>query len=44
MGCPVAQGYLYSRPLPQEQMMRWLSERPEADADGVPVSLAERAG
>ena len=43
LGCPVAQGYLYSRPLPQDQMMRWLSEQPEADGPGVLVALAERA-
>ena len=44
LGCPVAQGYLYSRPLPQDQMMRWLSEQPEADGGGVLVAHADRAG
>jgi EAL domain-containing protein (putative c-di-GMP-specific phosphodiesterase class I) len=41
MGCRVAQGYLYGRPMPADGFARWYSERQGSarvsDVEGVPA-------
>ena len=39
MGCRAAQGYLFSRPLPHDQLVRWLSRQDPAAGDRVVVRL-----
>ncbi|MEZ5116402.1 MAG: EAL domain-containing protein [Candidatus Nanopelagicales bacterium] len=40
MGADLAQGYLYARPMPREDVCRWLAER----SPGRPVPAARRSG
>ena len=33
LGCPVAQGYLYAKPMPLGELMGWLQARSASPAD-----------
>jgi len=39
LGCPAAQGYLFSRPIPSSQLIEWLAQRPAQEPDGVVVTF-----
>jgi diguanylate cyclase (GGDEF)-like protein len=39
LGCPAAQGYLFSRPIPSSQLIEWLARRPAQEPDGVVVTF-----
>lgn len=41
LGCDVAQGFLYARPLPAEGFVTWLLEGGHADPSVVPVGAAD---
>jgi EAL domain-containing protein (putative c-di-GMP-specific phosphodiesterase class I) len=44
MGCPAAQGYLFSRPIPSQQLIAWLANKPSAVSDGVVVTFDATRG
>jgi len=37
LGCQVAQGYLFSRPLPASRLVEWISKRGRVPTDRLPV-------
>jgi predicted signal transduction protein with EAL and GGDEF domain len=39
MGCPAAQGYLFGRPMPSEQLLEWLADRAPSRRDDVVVAF-----
>ena len=43
-GCDLVQGYFVSRPVPAEELARWLSRRPRGVSDLEPASAPRAAG
>ncbi len=43
MGCDIAQGYLISRPLPAEDLTRWLTNWQQRHGDTIPPRVADPA-
>jgi diguanylate cyclase (GGDEF)-like protein len=39
-GCDVGQGYLYAKPMPCEQLTRWLDGRPRVPVIAIPIDFA----
>jgi diguanylate cyclase (GGDEF)-like protein len=44
MGCPTAQGYFFSAPMPHEQLMNWLARESPQAPDCVVVAIDEARG
>ncbi|MEO0999275.1 MAG: EAL domain-containing protein [Pseudomonadota bacterium] len=40
LGCPLAQGYLFARPMPMDDVADWLRTRPDLVAAGKPLAAA----
>jgi EAL domain-containing protein (putative c-di-GMP-specific phosphodiesterase class I) len=42
LGCDLAQGYHFSRPMPGEQFGRWLEQYADVDPSDAPLALQKR--
>jgi EAL domain-containing protein (putative c-di-GMP-specific phosphodiesterase class I) len=37
MGCQTGQGYLFSRPMPENQVLEWIAKHPQLDVSDATV-------
>ena len=44
LGCPAAQGYLFGRPMPSEQLVQWLADRAPSGSAGVVLTFDAARG